>query len=197
MYFNKSKQTLILLLLYYCFVGGYHPVAIGDVFKERYVVEKKLGWGHFSTVWLATDKYKHKRKQTIILTHSFVFLSVYIIYLFSKLKIANRKTNNNKKRWRIFARNVFVAVVLTKKKRVASEADRTKGRQECFTLHRSSRRWGFYFVSLFFFLFNFRWLFFVPLDQTFAMLCETRLEWRAACRSYVWQFLSSWTSWQT
>ncbi|XP_057527701.1 uncharacterized protein LOC130806583 [Amaranthus tricolor] len=36
--------------------GGYHAVRIGDVFKSgRYVVQKKLGWGHFSTVWLAWD----------------------------------------------------------------------------------------------------------------------------------------------
>ncbi|KAJ8750045.1 hypothetical protein K2173_013960 [Erythroxylum novogranatense] len=36
--------------------GGYHAVAIGDTFKnERYVVQSKLGWGHFSTVWLAWD----------------------------------------------------------------------------------------------------------------------------------------------
>lgn len=36
--------------------GGYHPVLIGDTFSEgRYVVVRKLGWGHFSTVWLAND----------------------------------------------------------------------------------------------------------------------------------------------
>ncbi len=35
--------------------GGYHPVKIGDVFSDRYVVVKKLGWGHFSTVWMARD----------------------------------------------------------------------------------------------------------------------------------------------
>ncbi|KAL9225591.1 hypothetical protein vseg_001496 [Gypsophila vaccaria] len=36
--------------------GGYHQVQIGDVFKNgRYVVQSKLGWGHFSTVWLAWD----------------------------------------------------------------------------------------------------------------------------------------------
>lgn len=38
--------------------GGYHPVNIGDHFKSektRYRIEKKLGWGHFSTVWLARD----------------------------------------------------------------------------------------------------------------------------------------------
>ena len=36
-------------------IGGYHPVHIGEVFIERYVVVQKLGWGHFSTVWLAKD----------------------------------------------------------------------------------------------------------------------------------------------
>ncbi|XP_065868306.1 uncharacterized protein [Euphorbia lathyris] len=36
--------------------GGYHVVRIGDRFKNgRYVVQSKLGWGHFSTVWLAWD----------------------------------------------------------------------------------------------------------------------------------------------
>ena len=36
--------------------GGYHPVEIGEKYKEgRYEVQKKLGWGHFSTVWLAWD----------------------------------------------------------------------------------------------------------------------------------------------
>jgi serine/threonine protein kinase len=39
----------------YC-PGGYHPVEINDVFKEgRYTVLRKLGWGHFSTVWLCRD----------------------------------------------------------------------------------------------------------------------------------------------
>ena len=36
--------------------GGYHPVNIGDEFSNgRYVIVRKLGWGHFSTVWLARD----------------------------------------------------------------------------------------------------------------------------------------------
>ncbi|KAF9229021.1 kinase-like protein [Gyrodon lividus] len=36
--------------------GGYHPVHIGDAFSDgRYIVVRKLGWGHFSTVWLAKD----------------------------------------------------------------------------------------------------------------------------------------------
>ncbi|ESO10200.1 hypothetical protein HELRODRAFT_190406 [Helobdella robusta] len=35
--------------------GGYHPVKIGDLFNGRYHVIRKLGWGHFSTVWLCWD----------------------------------------------------------------------------------------------------------------------------------------------
>ncbi|KAF2362469.1 Protein kinase domain [Trinorchestia longiramus] len=38
----------------YC-KGGYHPVMIGDLFYNRYHVIRKLGWGHFSTVWLCWD----------------------------------------------------------------------------------------------------------------------------------------------
>lgn len=38
-------------------VGGYHPVNIGDKFHNgRFVVIEKLGWGHFSTVWMSYDK---------------------------------------------------------------------------------------------------------------------------------------------
>lgn len=37
-------------------VGGYHPVHVGEVFLNRYIVIQKLGWGHFSTVWLAKDQ---------------------------------------------------------------------------------------------------------------------------------------------
>lgn len=34
--------------------GGYHPVTVGEIYESkdrRYRVLKKLGWGHFSTVW--------------------------------------------------------------------------------------------------------------------------------------------------
>lgn len=36
-------------------LGGYHPVHIGEVLNGRYVIIQKLGWGHFSTVWLSKD----------------------------------------------------------------------------------------------------------------------------------------------
>lgn len=35
--------------------GGYHTVYVGEVLIDRYVIMQKLGWGHFSTVWLARD----------------------------------------------------------------------------------------------------------------------------------------------
>lgn len=35
--------------------GGYHPVKVGERYNARYTIEQKLGWGHFSTVWLASD----------------------------------------------------------------------------------------------------------------------------------------------
>ncbi|KAM9344354.1 SRSF protein kinase 1a [Pholidichthys leucotaenia] len=38
----------------YC-KGGYHHVKIGDLYNGKYHVIRKLGWGHFSTVWLAWD----------------------------------------------------------------------------------------------------------------------------------------------
>lgn len=40
-----------------CFSGGYHRVKIGDVYNNKYLIVRKLGWGHFSTVWLAIDQY--------------------------------------------------------------------------------------------------------------------------------------------
>ena len=35
--------------------GGYYPCHIGELIKNKYLVLKKLGWGHFSTVWLALN----------------------------------------------------------------------------------------------------------------------------------------------
>jgi serine/threonine protein kinase len=36
--------------------GGYHPVHLGDSFKNgQYTVLRKLGEGSYSTVWLARD----------------------------------------------------------------------------------------------------------------------------------------------
>ena len=49
--------------------GGYHAVRIGDSFaKGRYIAQRKLGWGQFSTVWLAYDT------QTSVRYHIYVSL---------------------------------------------------------------------------------------------------------------------------
>uniref|UniRef100_A0A8B9S7X3 non-specific serine/threonine protein kinase n=1 Tax=Apteryx owenii TaxID=8824 RepID=A0A8B9S7X3_APTOW len=52
---NTAFFLNILFLLVFFVKGGYHPVKIGDLFNGRYHVIRKLGWGHFSTVWLCWD----------------------------------------------------------------------------------------------------------------------------------------------
>ncbi|KRX00352.1 Protein kinase-like domain [Pseudocohnilembus persalinus] len=38
-------------------IDGYHPVTLGESFNSgKYKVIQKLGWGHFSTVWLVLNK---------------------------------------------------------------------------------------------------------------------------------------------
>lgn len=55
---NMSLLTCLCML--HSAAGGYHPVKLGEKFKQgRYVVLKKLGWGHFSTVWLVLDTHTH------------------------------------------------------------------------------------------------------------------------------------------
>ncbi|KAL8902812.1 MAG: hypothetical protein Q9207_004360 [Kuettlingeria erythrocarpa] len=44
---------------WYC-PGRYHPVRLGDVFAGRYEVLRKLGWGVYSTVWLAKDSVNNR-----------------------------------------------------------------------------------------------------------------------------------------
>jgi serine/threonine-protein kinase SRPK3 len=34
-------------------VNGYHPAHVGEIIDSKYILLKKLGWGHFSCVWLA------------------------------------------------------------------------------------------------------------------------------------------------
>lgn len=56
--------------------GGYHAVRIGDTFKHgRYVVQSKLGWGHFSTVWLAWDTQKSVCLMFLLLVYFNFFVS--------------------------------------------------------------------------------------------------------------------------
>ena len=59
--------------------GGYHAVRIGDKFNHsRYIVQSKLGWGHFSTVWLAYDTQ---------LSVSFVFVTISLRFFVYRIVI--------------------------------------------------------------------------------------------------------------
>jgi hypothetical protein len=40
--------------------GLYYPVCIGEVLAGRYRIEHKLGWGGYSTVWMAHDEQYRK-----------------------------------------------------------------------------------------------------------------------------------------
>ena len=47
--------------------GGFHPVCLNDTFKNgRYKVRHKLGWGGYSTVWLAKDEMYANTKREIL-----------------------------------------------------------------------------------------------------------------------------------
>ena len=49
--------------------GGYHPVQLGDEFSQgRYRVIHKLGYGSFSTVWLARDHIEDRYVSLKIIT---------------------------------------------------------------------------------------------------------------------------------
>lgn len=64
--FNKSNLLYTEESLPRYFPGGYHSVSLGDTFKSgRYNVRHKLGWGGFSTVWLAKDTVSVYRRNQI------------------------------------------------------------------------------------------------------------------------------------
>ncbi|KNG79992.1 protein kinase domain protein [Aspergillus nomiae NRRL 13137] len=47
-------------IMEYYQAGGYHPVTIGDRFRNRYRIVHKLGHGTYSTIWLARDEISNK-----------------------------------------------------------------------------------------------------------------------------------------
>lgn len=49
--------------------GGFHPIHLADTFKDgRYGILHKLGYGGFSTVWLARDKHQQRLVSLKMLT---------------------------------------------------------------------------------------------------------------------------------
>ena len=47
----------------------YYPVKIGDIFREQYRIIAKLGYGAYSTVWLARDEMLDTRTSVEIVTN--------------------------------------------------------------------------------------------------------------------------------
>uniref|UniRef100_A0A3B4UJ40 non-specific serine/threonine protein kinase n=1 Tax=Seriola dumerili TaxID=41447 RepID=A0A3B4UJ40_SERDU len=57
---NMLSEIFSLMQVAHFVAGGYYLVEIGEIFVDRYQVVKKLGWGHFSTVWLCWDMEKRR-----------------------------------------------------------------------------------------------------------------------------------------
>ncbi|CAI4214219.1 unnamed protein product [Parascedosporium putredinis] len=75
----------------YC-KGGYHPVTVGETFKDgKYTVVRKLGWGHFSTVWLSRDNStgKHVALKVVRSAAHYTETAIDEIKLLSKIVQAN------------------------------------------------------------------------------------------------------------
>lgn len=54
--------------------GGFHPVALGDTLRDtRYTILRKLGYGGYSTVWLASDNHG---SQSSIPSRNFVSIKI-------------------------------------------------------------------------------------------------------------------------
>ena len=56
MQFHQSNHLYVEEDVFKYQKGGYRPVHLGDTLQnDRYRIEHKLGFGRFSTVWLAED----------------------------------------------------------------------------------------------------------------------------------------------
>jgi len=78
--------------------GGYYRVRLADKLGGRYVVEKKLGWGHFSTVWLATDT-RDKKQVALKIQKS---ASHYVEAAMDEIELLNsvKDKHGNNGKWR-------------------------------------------------------------------------------------------------
>ncbi|XP_022751543.1 SRSF protein kinase 1-like [Durio zibethinus] len=77
--------------------GGYHAVRIGDPFAGgRYIAQRKLGWGQFSTVWLAYDTQSSKYVALKIQKSAQQFAQAALHEIEVLLSIANGDPSNSK-----------------------------------------------------------------------------------------------------
>ncbi|KAK8194837.1 serine/threonine-protein kinase SRPK2 [Phyllosticta capitalensis] len=76
----------------YC-KGGYHPVQIGEQYNNgKYTVVRKLGWGHFSTVWLSRDNATGKHVALKVVRSA----AHYTETALDEIKLLNRVVEANK-----------------------------------------------------------------------------------------------------
>jgi serine/threonine-protein kinase SRPK3 len=76
----------------YC-KGGYHPVSVGEQYKDgKYTVVRKLGWGHFSTVWLSRDNTTGKHVALKVVRSA----AHYTETALDEIKLLNKVVNANK-----------------------------------------------------------------------------------------------------
>ncbi|KAK3107980.1 serine/threonine protein kinase, CMGC, partial [Teratosphaeriaceae sp. CCFEE 6253] len=76
----------------YC-KGGYHPVQVGEQYKDgKYTIVRKLGWGHFSTVWLSKDNVtgKHVAMKVVRSAAHYTETALDEIKLLNKVVEANK-----------------------------------------------------------------------------------------------------------
>jgi len=74
--------------------GGYHPVQIGEVYNRRYRVLRKLGWGHFATVWLVEDLNSQNKHRALKIVKS---ASEYTEAALDEIEILTKITQNDPK----------------------------------------------------------------------------------------------------
>ena len=76
--------------------GGYHPTFIGELYglNNEYLIVRKLGWGHFSTVWLSWDSInlRHVAIKIVKSSNNYTEAAIDEIKL---LETVNLKNNNH------------------------------------------------------------------------------------------------------
>lgn len=83
--------------------GGYHPIKLSEKFNNgAYEVVGKLGWGHFSTVWMAKSMLAVNPTSSSSCWNSFVALKVvksekkYVETALDEIKLLNASQNGRK-----------------------------------------------------------------------------------------------------
>lgn len=53
---RQDAQAVVLVTWWRALTSAPPPAQVGELYANRYRIIKKLGWGHFSTVWRAVDR---------------------------------------------------------------------------------------------------------------------------------------------